>query len=95
MEPQQSADIIPFPGRPPAAPTAEPPAERLRRALAALDAALARQRGAVADWRFTLEALNTSVLGLGTSLQDYHASLASLGGRLRTLQATARQQAAE
>ena len=75
-----TAEIIPFPVR-----TPETPADRLHRALAALDDALNRQRSAVADWRFSLAALHTGVQGLGASLGTYHDSLGSLGRRVDTL----------
>ena len=80
MQAPHTADIIPFPSRPPA-----DPADRLRHALAALDAALDRQRGAVADWRFSLAAVQHNVQGLGASMTDYHASLGALGRRVDTL----------
>lgn len=92
MSQAQSAVIIPFPSRPRAAadvpaqdavpavvatPT-EPPAARLKAALAMLDTALAEQRQAVADWRNALEALNGSVHGLGRSLSDYRDRLQAI-----------------
>jgi hypothetical protein len=78
MDLPRSAEIIPFPTR-----AAETPAERLRRALAALDDALDHQRGAIADWRFSLATLQHSVDGLGGSLDAYHHSLGALGRHLR------------
>jgi hypothetical protein len=51
--------------------------------LAALDDALDHQRGAIADWRFSLATLQHSVDGLGGSLDAYHHSLGALGRHLR------------
>lgn len=61
------ADILPFPER---------PEDRLRRALRALDAALAEQSAAVAGLRRELGALSGAVEGLGNSLQAYSRGLA-------------------
>ena len=61
-----STTIIAFP-RPKLAPEGATPAapERLQRALAALELALAEQRSAVAKWRQSLGELHGSVQGLG------------------------------
>jgi uncharacterized coiled-coil protein SlyX len=69
-----SAAIIPFPMMP------IDPAERLRRALATLEAALAEQRIAVANWRGAIADLNGSVSELGQSLH-------TLRDRLETIKA--------
>ena len=58
--------------------SAEDPQLRLQRALAALDAALTRQKTAVADWRASMAQLGSQVDGLGGSLQGLHASLGGL-----------------
>jgi hypothetical protein len=78
MASSHTAEIIPFPVR-----AAEDPAERLRRALAALDDALDRQRGALADWRFSLATLHHSVEGLGCAMTGYRDRLAALDRALR------------
>jgi signal transduction histidine kinase len=62
-----TAEILPFP---------EKPEDRLRRALRALDAALAEQGTAVAGLRQELGALSGAVQGLGSSLQAYSQGLA-------------------
>ena len=85
-----SAEIIPFPSRrPPVA--ASDGQERLRRALAGLDSAVAGQRAAVAAWRSALADLGTVVSGLGASLQRYRGSLDTLGTRVAGLHAQAVQ----
>lgn len=99
-----SAQIIPFPTRALAplaspeptpyglglAPPANPDAERLGRALAALDAALAEQREAVAAWRAALAALRDLSHGLGAGLARLNAGLDMLGGDVATLNGRAR-----
>lgn len=59
--------------------------ERLRRALAALDAAVTGQRAAVAEWRQSLEQLGTTMSGLGTSVGRYRDSLTNLEGQVGSL----------
>lgn len=83
-----SAEIIPFPPRRAASPT-EGGQERLRRALLALDAAVTRQRGAVAAWRGALAELSTVMAGLGQSMQRYQGSLNTLDCRVAGLHAQA------
>lgn len=78
----QTAEIIPFPVRQPAPDDGQ---ERLRRALAGLDSALAGQRTAVAAWRKALAELGTVVSGLGESLQRYRGNLDTLGDRVAGL----------
>lgn len=96
-----SAEIIPFPvpqashpGQAAPDPTGE---ERLRRALAALDAAVTGQRAAVAEWRRSLQQLGASMNGLGASLGRYRDSLTSLESQVGTLntQAVALEQWAD
>ena len=89
-----TAQIIPFPLRPPPAATQEDGQERLRRALAGLEAAVADQRKAVAAWRSALADLGTVVSGLGSSLQRYRGNLDTLGDRVAGLHARAVQLAA-
>jgi phage shock protein A len=80
----QSAQIIPFPNRQRTS-TDSDGQERLRRALAGLDSALADQRLAIASWRKALGELGTVVSGLGQSLQQYRGSLDTLGDRIAGL----------
>jgi len=68
-----TATIIPFPASRPADTGAGD--DRLRRALAALDAALTAQRAAVADWRQSLAQLGETMQGLGASLHRYRGNL--------------------
>ena len=77
------AVVIRFPARAPTQPVIDRDAEaeaqaRLRRALAALDAALAEQREAVASWRDAIGGLQASMTNLGSSVQTYRARLDSL-----------------
>ncbi len=77
------AVVIRFPARAPTQPVIDRDAEaeaqaRLRRALAALDAALAEQREAVASWRNAIGGLQTSMANLGGSVQLYRARLDAL-----------------
>jgi chromosome segregation ATPase len=67
-----SAEILPFPAR-----AARSDEARLRAALMALDAALAEQRTAIADFRDSLGALDGAVAGLGQSLDHYAGALAT------------------
>ena len=85
-----NAEIIPFPPRRAVLPS-ESGQERLRRALLALDAAVAGQRSAVAAWRGALADLSTVVSGLGESMQRYRGSLETLDGRVAGLHAHAVQ----
>jgi uncharacterized coiled-coil protein SlyX len=78
-----TAQIIQFPS--PRADAAEKGQERLCRAVAELNAAVVRQREAVAVWRGALAELGTVVSGLGTSLQRYQGSLDTLGQRVGRL----------
>ena len=88
--PPATAEIIPFPVRR-SAPTVDGGQERLQRALAGLDRALAGQREAVAAWRRALSDLSTVVSGLGDSLHRYRGSLDTLGTRVTGLHAQAVQ----
>lgn len=69
-----SAKVIPFPARPAA------DAERLRRALAALDRAIADQRQAVSTWRGALGDLREAMAGLGGRVAAYRGELDKLAG---------------
>jgi hypothetical protein len=88
-----TATIIAFPtARPtPKSAPAEDGQERLRRALAGLDSAIAGQRAAVAAWRCSLAELGTVVSGLGESLQRYRGNLDKLGTRVSGLHGQAVQ----
>ncbi|HEX3402855.1 MAG TPA: hypothetical protein VHT74_21275 [Acetobacteraceae bacterium] len=83
-----SADIIPFPSRQAPQPAVDGQ-ERLRRALLALDSAVAGQREAVAAWRGALADLGTAMAGLGETMQRYRGNLDALGGRVANLHAQA------
>jgi len=104
MDERPTAEIIAFPTKPTlqaqAAPAAsealaetlaEDPQERLRRALGALNAALATQRAAVKSWRESLSDLKGTMQGLGTSLSGYHDALGTLGTRVTALNTEARR----
>jgi hypothetical protein len=84
----RTAAIIPFPVRPrPADPA---PEERLARALASLNCALADQRVALAAWRDVLGELKVTTVGLHDSLQRYRNNLQTLGNSVSVLQSKAR-----
>jgi hypothetical protein len=85
-----TAEIIAFPSRRSAS-ARDDGQERLRRALAKLDRAIAGQRTAVAAWRSALTELGTVVSGLGDSVQRYHGSLDTIGTRVTTLHTPAVQ----
>lgn len=87
-----SATIIAFP-RPKLAPEGATPAapERLQRALAALELALAEQRSAVAKWRQSLGELHGSVQGLGEAFGAYHDRLGALATGVDGLNREARR----
>ncbi len=87
MSEQASGNIIPFPRR--VAQVTEDGQERLCRALAGLDSALAAQRAAVASWRQSLADLHSVVSGLGGSLNRYRDSLDALGTRVSGLHSQA------
>jgi hypothetical protein len=77
------AEIIPFPVR--AQPLETQPEDRLARALAPLNTAMAEQKTALAAWRDALGALQVSTSGLGDSLKRYQKSLGTLGGQVAAL----------
>lgn len=83
-----SADILLFPQRAPAEPT---PEERLRNALAALDAALEEQREAVAEFQSHLGELGGAVAGLENSLRKYACQLTTTQADVLAAQDGARQ----
>lgn len=100
MSAPATAQIIPFPINAEArssqsvhvATTAEPRAkdaqqERLSRALASLDAALAEQRVAMSGWRESIDHLRKATTGLGLSMQRYHRTLGKLGTDVSDLHA--------
>jgi len=79
-----SAEIVQFPRQP--RPSSETEGEqRLHLALQGLEAALACQRAAVADWRKALANLSVVMSGLGDSMRRYRGSLDSLGARVAVL----------
>jgi hypothetical protein len=88
--PQTTATIIPFPVAR-VSPPSDAGQERLRRALAGLEAAVAEQQRAVAAWRSALTDLGQVVSGLGNSLQRYRGSLDTLGAGVAGLHAQAVQ----
>jgi hypothetical protein len=73
------AEIIPFPVKPAAPAPANDAQDRLARALASLDAALAEQRQAMSGWRESLDHLRKATTGLGLSMQRYDRTLGKLG----------------
>jgi hypothetical protein len=81
MDSIRSADIIRFP-RPASVADAEEPGERLRRALVALEAAVAQQRSAVAAWRGGLDGLDGTMRGLRAALMGCDAQLGVVRGRV-------------
>ncbi|MCC6718432.1 MAG: hypothetical protein IT555_11165 [Acetobacteraceae bacterium] len=89
MDNHHSAQVIPFPARSRPAP-AEDSALRLRRALTALEAAVANQREAVATWRGAMGSLDGTVRGLQESLHAYHARLGGLRAQVDAVGETAR-----
>jgi len=84
-----SDNVIPF-RRPVLKETPAEP-DRLKQALANLEAALDEQRVAVADWRAALGELKDSMENLGSSLQTYRDSLGVLATDVADLNATALQ----
>ena len=86
----RSAAIIPFPARLKSAPVVATPEDRLARALASLNAALADQKAAVAAWRDVLGALKATASGLDESLQRHRSNLRSLGTSASALHAKVR-----
>jgi hypothetical protein len=84
-----TAQVIPFPLRRPL--VQRDGNERLQRAIAALDSAIANQRVAVAAWRSALADLSKVVSGLGDGLQRYRGSLDGLAVRVDSLRAQAIQ----
>ncbi len=82
-----SAEIIPFPARAQEASAAT--AERLNRALAALDRALSDQRAAVSTWRGALGDLREAMAGLGGRVETYRGELGKLANGVAGLNARA------
>jgi hypothetical protein len=85
MSTEPSAEIIPFP-------SASVP-DRLTRAVARLQAALAAQHEAVTEWRGKLETLKGTVGRMETSVHQYGNDLASLQGSVTRLRETAERMA--
>ena len=84
-----SAQIIAFPASSVTLPP-DDPQQRLRRAVAALDAAVAVQRRAVGEWRESLARLQAAMHGLGTSLAQYRDNLDRVGSEVAAVNAQAR-----
>lgn len=82
-----AAEVIPFRPRREAAPAAE---DRLARALALLNAALAEQQAAMDRFRLALGDLGRSVAGLEAGLVRYGDELACVGHDLERLAIEAR-----
>jgi hypothetical protein len=90
----RSAEIILFrpraapptivPGQSPVDAVSEPQ-QRLVRALDSLNAAMAAQRDAMAQWRASLAELKTTTSGLGQSLERYRGNLDALGKDVASL----------
>ena len=89
MAEQRSAQIIPFPVRRPA----NNP-QRLHRAFAVLDSALAEQRRAVVQWRGAVGDMQGSMRRLGGSVQLYQARLVALREKVGALHDQMARQAA-
>jgi septal ring factor EnvC (AmiA/AmiB activator) len=90
-----SAEIIPFPARAPAT-AAEPVVEdgaqeRLRLALASLNAAIEEQRAAVAAWREALGSLRDATGSLDEGVRFYRDTLDRLGTQVADLNGQARR----
>lgn len=83
-----SAEILLFPQRTRAEPT---PEERLRAALAKLDAALEEQREAVAEFQSHLGELGEAVAGLETGLRKYACQLTTTQSDVLAVQEGARK----
>jgi hypothetical protein len=79
------AIVIPFP----TPVTAASEQQRLRRALADLQAALTDQKRALSDWRFAMTELGIGVAGLGQALGCYQDSLGSVETKLTGVRAEA------
>lgn len=95
MNEKTTAEIIPFPARAPVA-AAEPVAadggqERLRLALASLNAAVEEQRVAVAAWREALGSFRTATESLDAGIRGYRETLDRLGARITDLNGQARR----
>jgi hypothetical protein len=86
-----SADILLFPQRAPAAAPTPSPEERLRLALAQLDAALDDQRAAIAEFRGHLGELGGAVSGLEDSMRKYVCQLTTTQSDVLAAQESARK----
>jgi hypothetical protein len=87
MADRATAKIIPFPARPPS----EEAGERLARALAGLQAALAAQQEAVTGWRHALGELQVGMRGLLERTRQYQARLRMLDAGVSGLHAQAQR----
>jgi hypothetical protein len=85
------AEVIPFPkARGPATGAGDAGMERLARATAALAAAVAAQREAVAGWRASLSTLDGTTRALQASLGEYAGRLDRVQGEVRAVGEAAR-----
>ena len=92
----EGADILRFPAQAPARPPVAQPdvadpesRRRLQTALQALDAALERQRLAVAQWHRVMAELHGQVTGLGKAMVGLQTGLGRLDGQMESLQSDA------
>jgi chromosome segregation ATPase len=91
MHEKTTAEIIPFPARAPVAePVADGGQERLRQALASLNAAIEEQRAAVAAWRGALGSLRDATGSLDAGMRAYRGTLDTLRTRMTGLSRQAR-----
>jgi chromosome segregation ATPase len=81
MDESRTAEIIMFPTT----------VDRVARAMARLDDALAEQRVAVAAWRSTITDLHGAMGSLRASLATYESALSSVATRVDTLHDESRQ----
>ena len=77
------ATVIPFP----VASARVREQDRLRRALEALQDAVADQKRVLSDWRFAMAELGVGVAGLGHSLMSYQDGLSEVDAQLSGLRA--------
>lgn len=89
------ARIIPFPTRAHATPRSPDPVQlRLQQALASLEAALAVQRQAVAEWRSSSETLQDSIGELYENAASFQDSLTRLSEEVSRTRAQSERLAA-
>lgn len=85
-EPQAGAQILAFPARPAAMPAApDAGGDRLARALAALEQAIAAQRQAVRGWQDQVRELDAAMDGLAGTVGAYQECLSGLSASVAAL----------